>query len=721
MAGNPSPLARAEPVRNAWARGAYVAVGAAVLAAAVAVLRPLVSSGAVHTGDLPLVGAVDTTNVPGAVLVSNAVRSALPSAWDVYTDDDVFDVAMAPSAVLVRPAADAPVGLGCDRRPHVLARLNCTDALAAVHDAAAVYYTLAQAGLLFPAQLVWAAPPVWLEDCHEGILDWLRRAFPAASDNADRCVAHLVIGVADDAREVSTAVRQREPTRWARLRLAYGTLQAHIGARRPTPTFTAAELDDQTMLTLDDHQWWTQVAHALARDGTTSLLKVDRQAPSRSKAASAILPVSAASLLLALPASIDVYWAVPPRPDGGTVASAVALATLLDHRAGLLYDVYPGRDPVAVADSIPPLLAAASSSRWLLYTPWEQLGNQVLALASACAVANLTDRTLVLPYVGYRADGAGDAYTAYDPRRFRWMPPSAVWSMTALRELPCRWLDHDTFLGRWAAAPPPPLHVHFHDLGGAVQLEQVQRFYEAVAGLVVADVTVFRPPGEYELNTTTIQQLHGAAGPDLLALGVLFRYHDFGVRQERPIRRYTELALASPLYAAAQRALRPIAAVVELAAAYRRRTGTAGDAPWACLHLRRRDVAAKCRHLPASDAAALSSCLASREHVQQRLRDTLPAAGATLYIMTDSDDVDELRHWRTAAAQSGWHWAGATPEMASALAAEAATADFTPVHWALVDRELCAAADIFIGHGLSSLSGLVLSRRALAHRPSELL
>ncbi|KAI8114375.1 hypothetical protein M9434_002500 [Picochlorum sp. BPE23] len=82
--------------------------------------------------------------------------------------------------------------------------------------------------------------------------------------------------------------------------------------------------------------------------------------------------------------------------------------------------------------------------RFLMFMPWEQLNNQLVGIRSACAMARMLNRTLVLPSIGYRTGN----WSTFDPRSFVWKPYHEYFDIHALHSWPCRWvtLDNARFL-----------------------------------------------------------------------------------------------------------------------------------------------------------------------------------------------------------------------------------------------------------------------------------
>jgi hypothetical protein len=61
--------------------------------------------------------------------------------------------------------------------------------------------------------------------------------------------------------------------------------------------------------------------------------------------------------------------------------------------------------------------------KFMIYMPWEQINNQLVEFKSACAVASILDRVLVLPLVGHRSTVAdADWDFSFKIPDFHWLP-----------------------------------------------------------------------------------------------------------------------------------------------------------------------------------------------------------------------------------------------------------------------------------------------------------
>ncbi|KAJ1552979.1 hypothetical protein HK405_009351, partial [Cladochytrium tenue] len=153
-----------------------------------------------------------------------------------------------------------------------------------------------------------------------------------------------------------------------------------------------------------------------------------------------------------------IPWAALARSDGAAVitidAGLVApLVRQLTHRAESVKE----EDKTAGGPASQSKPYNIQQPQFLLFMPWEQLNNQLIALRCACAVARLLGRTLVLPKVGRRRprDASSSSSTAQPEWDFSFNIEDFLWDdyevyfdvRRAVTGLPCRVITLDAFLG----------------------------------------------------------------------------------------------------------------------------------------------------------------------------------------------------------------------------------------------------------------------------------
>ena len=86
-------------------------------------------------------------------------------------------------------------------------------------------------------------------------------------------------------------------------------------------------------------------------------------------------------------------------------------------------------------------------TKYLMYQPWEQFNNQIIGFKSACAISIFLNRTLVVPYLGYRKQQATDAdkYIPFESTKFVWKSFERYFDSKQLLGLPCKYISLDNF------------------------------------------------------------------------------------------------------------------------------------------------------------------------------------------------------------------------------------------------------------------------------------
>ncbi|KAJ3334337.1 hypothetical protein HDU76_000030 [Blyttiomyces sp. JEL0837] len=319
-------------------------------------------------------------------------------------------------------------------------------------------------------------------------------------------------------------------------------------------------------------------------------------------------------------------------------------------------------------------------TRYLMFMPWEQVNNQIVGLKSACALANMLDRTLVLPHLGYRKPSNGkksntDNGSGFNVRDFYWKPIERYYDLEQLIEhLPCNIITFNNFVALNEGQNIGILR--YHHLGDGVTSEDQQLdYYKRVAGLSFKklewDMNVY-----YQLNRQDLINLHGKDTSRVLALGSMFWYYDFGIKQSYPLTKYYDY-MANPTYHQITRGLvfneRIRNAVDEALNAM-----GLGDGGFVAIHVRRGDYKEKCRDLRSvvrrqlenggdfaddqtsndegmtplqREERAYASCATDIRHVQNVLEsnrhhfenDTLDMSRMTIYVMTNLNSAAKTK------------------------------------------------------------------------------
>jgi len=385
-----------------------------------------------------------------------------------------------------------------------------------------------------------------------------------------------------------------------------------------------------------------------------------------------------------------------------------------------------------------PTLAAAAepAERFLLFMPWEQLNNQLIGFRCACAIAEILNRTLVLPYLGYPKAGAAASADRwnfdFDVGAYAWEPMELYYDAAALADgLPCRTVTYHAYTVL-ARGRPAPLYLH-NPLFQHTTSQQLVAYYSDVLALPQPAALV-QTERLYRLPRHKVASLYGPLPDATLAFGTMFWMHDFGLPESQlryPYREYVDLVAASPLYAQIARALRPRADLVDagraLADALRQGAGGhRGRGRVIAVHVRGGpDYAVKCDKL--DDPTLRARC---RPDAAAIVAAILRAAAAlddggdhewTVYLSSDLNratapllqavaDAREL-HGRGVAT-----WADLAPARAGVERPR-----WSPLDTILTEQQLCAHADVFIGNIFSSYSRTIFDERAVARRTNHYL
>ncbi|KAI8832369.1 hypothetical protein BC829DRAFT_408682 [Chytridium lagenaria] len=245
-------------------------------------------------------------------------------------------------------------------------------------------------------------------------------------------------------------------------------------------------------------------------------------------------------------------------------------------------------------------------TRYLMFAPWEQYNNQIIAFKSACALASQLDRTLVLPHLGYRTTPL-PKLTLFNVKDFTWDSFERYFDLEALTAtLPCKFITHGNFMGLNRGRS---IHkIRYHHLGNSTAEHQVRDYYTHIAGVeydrLEWDIGVY-----YGLTKTQLRKLHGRDKERVLALGL-------------------EEVLQDSVYRRITVALKFSERVRDVADRGMKRVGLSENA-FKAIHLRRGDYIEKCESLRHDNATDIS-CFQPLSTVL-----TLIGSSPPVYVMTN--------------------------------------------------------------------------------------
>lgn len=195
--------------------------------------------------------------------------------------------------------------------------------------------------------------------------------------------------------------------------------------------------------------------------------------------------------------------------------------------------------------------------QYLIYMPWEQFNNQLIAFKSACAIAHFTNRTLVIPPFGYRKSSIdestiqwhGNGLRVYDPLHYEWQPITRYFDHEALKRLPCKTIPLETF--RCLNGKKPLRTILLRNLGFSkgITRRQIEQYYFWIAGIDYNDI---KPLSSSYLiflkNPREVDKLFSRFSQEpVLAIGVAFWLYTFGKTLDYPLTRFHDM-MDDPTY-----------------------------------------------------------------------------------------------------------------------------------------------------------------------------
>jgi hypothetical protein len=335
---------------------------------------------------------------------------------------------------------------------------------------------------------------------------------------------------------------------------------------------------------------------------------------------------------------------------------------------------------------------------YLMFMPWEQLNNQVTGFKSACAVASLLNRTVVLPHLGYRIRWDGSTkdkdYRIWD---FSWRSFEAYFDLEQLTYLPCHYITFDNFFALNNDRDVGP--IHWHDLDVSFSDKQLMEYYKDVAQLPFSQVA-YNNDLQYQLSEHDIVSAHGEDHARVLSLGAMFRYFDFGKKLVYPLVTYTNF-MENPLYADISSSLEFATDIKDIAM---RAIQKIPD-KYVAIHVRRGDYEQKCAGL--GDTTSAKKCWPSFAEMGSIVAETFPESEFKyVYVCTNQPDLEKNDEFLKAMGRNGQHLI-----FQGTIIAQVAQQELDPIHEAMIDMEISIHADGFIGNLHSSFSRSIVEKR----------
>lgn len=288
----------------------------------------------------------------------------------------------------------------------------------------------------------------------------------------------------------------------------------------------------------------------------------------------------------------------------------------------------------------------------LLYMPYDQINNQIVGLKSACAVANMLDRTLVVPRIGYRTTGLSDprAQIKYNPLEYNWHNFENYFDQKSLCKLPCKYLYLDNFFGLY-----PSWNI---DVAMWTEMDpenndeqQFKYYYTNILALRYRHankISTFHTP------KIAIQETLKKIDSRILALGAMFWYYDFGLKTKYPLENFIDYIrndASDPIYLSIMKSIKPSKRILDQATGMRQaiydlwalRSGEVPQnaPPIASIHLRRGDYYDKCKKelelVGAEYAKLFDSCILSDKKLANLINSISESDPKSLFYISTND------------------------------------------------------------------------------------
>ncbi|KAJ3242414.1 hypothetical protein HDU81_003120 [Chytriomyces hyalinus] len=352
----------------------------------------------------------------------------------------------------------------------------------------------------------------------------------------------------------------------------------------------------------------------------------------------------------------------------------------------------------------------ADATEYLMFMPWEQMNNQLVGFKSACAVAKMLDRALVLPHLGYKAAKNGTQESSeFKVSEYVWHNFEHYFDLEMLvKHLPCDFITFDNFysLNQNRALPV----IRYHHLGDNKTSEfQFREYYKSVAKLtfekVEWDVNAY-----FQLNNAKILSLHAGDKLRVLALGSMYWYYDFGSPVQYPLTHMQDY-MKNPEYEKISRSL-SIHERVQLAAKMDMKQAGLSDEKYVAVHVRRGDYSEKCQELE-SNGDMRQRCATSLEFMRLRLTGILnaQAPARVLFISTNADEAERRRLRQ--GFSTDWH----TVLFQEDIRQQSDV--FDGGDSCFYDQIIASKAQYFVGNMFSSFTRHILEMRNLTYLKSD--
>ena len=351
-------------------------------------------------------------------------------------------------------------------------------------------------------------------------------------------------------------------------------------------------------------------------------------------------------------------------------------------------------------------LQALTAPRYMTYMPWEQFNNQILALKSGCAMAKFLDRTLVVPPFGFKRS-EGESYDLFEPAEYEWYDHEKYLSIKD--GIPCStisWENYWTLTGHLMDLNDGGWEVRYHLISNKTTHEQIDSWYQSSLKLNFKALGIVpkQDPENYMLSQNELTSLF-QSNKKMLAMGNIFWYHDFGVKQSYPLKStYVHELLENEIYKSFVDSYDFNHVLISKSTHLAQHLTMT---PYIAIHLRRKDYKKKCEEY-LHRRSVYSSCYPSQSEIRHLFITKYPPEQyKTLYISTnDAEEILSLRGSLKEYNILSWD----DLDLKS-VETNPPKHSWDPIERMVADMVICRAAAMFVGNLFSSLSRHVIESR----------
>jgi len=292
-----------------------------------------------------------------------------------------------------------------------------------------------------------------------------------------------------------------------------------------------------------------------------------------------------------------------------------------------LKNYWRNQDIVADIPSVLNILRTITSTdeKFLLFLPWEQVGNQLIGYKCACAFSVILNRTLVLPYLGYRHEGVQWKFK-FDPTHFSWEPMESYYEFSELSKAPCRIIDMENYRTK---VNNSLVTLHFNPITKKANEGELITYYNDTVKFEYT--TIIEENRMYQMKDYEVLARFKNNKDQTLALGSMFWTYGFGKKWDYPPKDYVNL-MNNDFYRSIVQSMQPKKFYKTQAMAIAKLLR-----PFAALHYRAGDYQTKCSF---KDSATKDKCLIPESKIIDTIIAIKHGGIKNIYISTNAATND---------------------------------------------------------------------------------